>query len=86
MLMYTVSVDMTWQVAMDYGVINLESVEAQSVHSHLCLPGLLLVSAGASGVATSISYLFPHRWRIFISRAFSHDINQCLENLIAVGM
>ena len=28
--------------------VNLESVEARSVHSHLCLPGLLLVSAGAS--------------------------------------
>jgi len=27
--------------------VNLESVEARSVHSHLCLPGLLLVSAGA---------------------------------------
>ena len=31
--------------------VNLESVDARSVHvhSHLCLPGLLLVSAGASG-------------------------------------
>jgi len=28
--------------------VNLKSVEARSVHSHLCLPGLLLVSAGAS--------------------------------------
>ena len=46
--MYTVSVDVTWHVAMDYGGVDLESVEARSVHSHLCLPGLLLVSAGAS--------------------------------------
>ena len=29
--------------------VNHKSVEARSVHSHLCLPGLLLVSAGASG-------------------------------------
>ena len=49
--MYTVSVDVTWHVAMDYGGVNLESVEARSVRSHLCLPGLLLVSAGASGWA-----------------------------------
>ena len=28
--------------------VNLESIEARSIHSHLCLPGLLLVSAGAS--------------------------------------
>jgi len=29
--------------------VNPTSIEARRVHSHLCLPGLLLVSAGASG-------------------------------------
>ena len=28
--------------------VNLESIEARSIHSHLCLPRLLLVFAGAS--------------------------------------
>ena len=55
--MYTVSVDVTWHVAMDHGGVestSRASIKARSVHSHLCLPGLLLVSAGASDHKLSI--------------------------------
>jgi len=60
--MYTVSVDETWHVAMDYGgllhSLMVESTSRVLRHEvstfHLCLPGLLLVSAGASGLNQEI--------------------------------
>jgi len=52
--------------------VNLESVEAQSVHSHLCLPGLLLVSAGASQFCVKSTYTPEKNQNKYIVENLSH--------------